>query len=106
MIENANSHFLNQRSRQVESLSKVQESRRIDHFLLNHVDPAVRSARQGARLRISDEQVKESIEKARARLMRLRDTLDDLRATHDCESRSRSLTFRGGGGSISAILGQ
>ena len=105
MIENSNSHFINQRSRQIENLSKVQESRRVDHFLLNHVDPAVRSARLGARLKISDDQVKEVIEKARGRLIRMRDTLDDLRATHDSESRSMSLAFRGGGGSISAILG-
>lgn len=105
MIENSNSHFIHQRWRQMESLSGVHETRRVDHFLLNHVDPAVRSARQGARLKISDEQVLAAIGKVRTRLMRLRDTLDDLRSTDDPESRSAALAFRGGGGLISAVLG-
>jgi hypothetical protein len=42
--------------------------RRADHFLLRHLDPAVRSARYATRLRIADEKVAAAIDEAKGRL--------------------------------------
>jgi len=106
MIENAHIHFITQRSRQIEDLSRVPELRRGEHFLLRHVDPAVRSARLGNLLRIEDEKVAKAISDAKARLVRLRDALADLQAREDAASRSRTPVFRGGVPSINAALGQ
>jgi hypothetical protein len=105
MIENNHSHFVTQRSRQIEDLSRVPEERRTDHFLLRHLDPAVRSARKGARLRIADEQVRRTVDEARARLARLRDALADLHSREGSITRSPPVAFRGGGRGISVVLG-
>jgi hypothetical protein len=106
MIENAHIHFITQRSRQLDDLSSVPELRRAEHFLLRHVDPAVRSARLGDRLKIEDEKVAKIMTDAKSRLVRLRDALADLQAKEGTASRSRSPAFRGGARSISAVLGR
>jgi hypothetical protein len=105
MIENAHTHFIMQRTRQLDDLSSVPELRRAEHFLLRHVDPAVRSARLGSRLKIDDEKVAKVIDEAKSRLIRLRDALADLQATEGTPSRSRSVKFRVGGPTVSAVLG-
>jgi hypothetical protein len=94
-----------QRTRQLDDLSTVPELRRAEHFLLRHVDPAVRSARIGSRLKIDDEKVAKAMHDAKSRLIRLRDALADLQATEGAPSRSRSLKFRVGESAISAVLG-
>ncbi|MGH7097560.1 MAG: hypothetical protein ACREE4_07855 [Stellaceae bacterium] len=105
MLENPYEHFVIQRGRQIENLSNVEETRRIEHFLLSHVDPAVRSARHGVKLKIPDERVRKLVSDSRGRLIRLRDALADLHSFTKPASRSPSLAFRGGGGAISAALG-
>jgi hypothetical protein len=95
MIENSHGHFIRQRSRQLDDLSSVPETRRAEHFLLRHLDPAVRSARLGARLRVSDERVATAISNAKKRLVRLRDALADLQAQNGVVSCSRSPRSRG-----------
>lgn len=105
MLENAHTHFIMQRTRQLDDLSSVPELRRAEHFLLRHVDPGVRSARLGSRLKIDDEKVAKAIDEAKSRLIRLRDALADLQATEGIPSRSRSLKFRVGGPTVSAVLG-
>ncbi len=106
MIENSHIHFLTQRSRQINDLARVPEARRVEHFLLRHVDPAVRSARLGAHLKIADEKVVKVVGDVKSRLVRLRDALADLQATEGTPSWSRSPAFRGGAHSISAVLGR
>jgi hypothetical protein len=106
MIENAHIHFITQRSRQLDDLSSVPELRREEHFLLRHVDPAVRSARLGDRLKIEDEKVAKLMTDVKSRLVRLRDALADLQAKEGAATRSRSPAFRGGARSISAVWGQ
>jgi hypothetical protein len=106
MIENAHIHFITQRSHQLDDLSSVPESRRAEHFLLRHLDPAVRSARLGVRLKIEDEKLAEAMSKVKSRLVRLRDALADLQAREGTASRSRAPAFRGGRHSISAVLGR
>jgi hypothetical protein len=97
---------ITQRFRQLDDLSSVPETRRVEHFLLRHVDPAVRSARLGARLRIADEKVAKAMNDVKLRLVCLRDALADLQAKEGTPSRSRSPVFRGGVHSISAVLGR
>ena len=106
MFENADAHFIGQRSRQLNDLTKVPETRRAEHFLLQHLDTAMRSVRYAARLKIRDEKVKDLVNNARARLARLRDAMGDLHSQDEAATRSRSLAFRGGGPSISAVLGR
>lgn len=106
MVGNWHAHFLTQRSRQLDDLSSVPEARRVDHFLLRHLDPAVRSARSAAKLKITDEQMLKSVMGAKTRLIRIRDALGDLQARGAPETRSRALNFRGGTHPISAVLGR
>ena len=105
MIGNWHAHFLTQRSRQLDDLSSVPEARRIDHFLLRHLDPAVRSARSAVKLKITDENVLKSVTGAKTRLIRIRDALGDLQAKGVPETRSRAPNFRGGARPINAVLG-
>jgi hypothetical protein len=107
MIENSHAHFITQRFRQIDSLSGIPEAQRASHFLRQHLDPAVRSARYASRLRIVDENTKKLVDEAKARLIRVRDALDDLHARERTPSYSQPVAFRGGGGtSISAVLGR
>lgn len=105
MIENAHAHFLAQRSRQLDDLSSVPETRRADHFLLRHLDPAVRSARHAEKLKIADEKVAGAVVQAKSRLVRLRDALGDLQAQGEPETRSRTPVFRGGSRSPAIAIG-
>lgn len=105
MIENSHAHFITQRFRQLSDLSAVPEMRRAEQFLLRHVDPAVRSARFGAHLRIADEGVEKIMSGAKTRLVRLRDALADLHAADSMPSRSRAPAFRGSADAIHAVSG-
>ena len=95
-----------QRFRQISNLASVPEARREEHFLLRHVDPAVRSARLGAELKIEDEKVAKAMKDVKSRLVRLRDALADLQATEGTSSRSPSPAFRGGAHSIRIAAGR
>jgi hypothetical protein len=78
MTENAHAHLITQRNRQLESLSVIPDLRRAEHFLLQQLEPAVRSARLGAKLKIADDDTRRLVDDARRRLVALRDALDDL----------------------------
>lgn len=106
MFESAHAHFLTQRHRQIEDLSNTPELRRTEHFLLRQLDPAIRSARFAAKLKIEDEKVVEVVGKAKTRMIRLRDALADLDSTGQPDTRSPAPLFRGGSKGMSAVLGQ
>ncbi len=106
MIENGHAHFVIQRHRQIDDLSGVPEDRRASHFLLRHLDPAIRTARHATKLKIADDQVSTAVGEAKARMMRLRDALADLDAKGSNETRSRTPNFRGGTKAVSAVLGR
>ena len=107
MIENSHVHFLTQRHRQLDDLSGVPEARRAEHFLLYHLDPAIRSARHAVRLKITDQKVLKAVSDAKVRLIRLRDALAALHEKADAPTRSPTVRFRGGGAkAVSAVLGQ
>ena len=106
MIENEHTHFLTQRHRQLDDLSGVPEDRRASHFLLRHLDPAIRTARYAAKLKMTDEKVVEALGAAKSRMVRLRDALADLDEKGTAGTRSRAPSFRGGAKAISAVLGR
>lgn len=95
MIENPFRHFVIQRSRQIKDLSEVPEVRRAEHFLLHHLDPAVRSARLASRLRFGDDDIAKLINETRKRLINLRDPLGDLHSSSASATRSATPRFRG-----------
>jgi hypothetical protein len=106
MIDNGHAHFITQRSRQIDSLSGAPEARRVDHFLLNLLDPAVRTARFAARLKIQDESLRKLFDESKTRLIRVRDALADLHASESTATYLKPVPFRGGGGAINAVLGR
>jgi hypothetical protein len=106
MTENSHAHFITQRNRQLESLSVIPDPRRAEHFLLQQLEPAVRSARLGAKLKIADDDTRRLVDDARKRLTALRDTLDDLESGGGITTRSPPVALRGGGGAVSAMLGR
>jgi hypothetical protein len=105
MVKNAPAHFLMQRSMQIESLSTIPEARRAEHFLLHHLDPAVRSARQATRLKGLPDPITALLNDAKSRLVGLRDSLGVLQAEDDTIIRSRPPAFRACGGVVDAVLG-
>jgi hypothetical protein len=106
MVENPISHFIGQRSRQLDELSSVSEVRRAEHLLLRQLAPAVRTARRGSRLRIDDDKVKAVVVAAYSRLIRMHDALADILEGDVTISRVRSPLFRGGrGAAAGAALG-
>jgi hypothetical protein len=106
MMENPHAHFITQRNRQLEDLSVVPAARRAEHFLLQQLDPAVRSARLGAKLKIADDDTRRLVDDAGKRLVALRDALDDLESRGSNATRSPAVAFSGGGGAIAAVLGR
>jgi hypothetical protein len=109
MLENGHAHFITQRSRQLEALSKIPPSRRAENFLLRQLDPAVRSTRQASKLKFGDNGVQKLVIDAKSRLTRLRDALGAL---HEADGAavptSASPLFRGnrpGSGGMSVVQG-
>ncbi len=95
MLENPHRHFVIQRSRQIKNLSDAPEARRAEHFLLHHLDPAVRSARLASRLKFANGDVVKLINETKKRLTNLRDPLGDLHSTSASATRSAAPKFRG-----------
>jgi hypothetical protein len=109
MLDNGHAHFITQRSRQLEALSRIPPSRRAESFLLHQLDPAVRSSKQASKLKFGDSGVQKLVADARSRLTRLRDALGAL---HEADGAvapiSASPLFRGtkpGSGGMSVIQG-
>lgn len=109
MLENGHAHFITQRSRQLEALSKIPPSRRAENFLLLQLDPAVRSTRQASKLKFGDEGVQKLVFDAKSRLTRLRDALGALHEADGAAApTSASPLFRGNrpeSGGMSVIQG-
>lgn len=107
MLENSRRHFLTQRNRQIRDLSSAPELRRAEHFLLKHVNPAVRNARRATLLKGLDEDISKIVKTAKGRLDRFSDALADLHANAPPISRSRAPQLRGVlGKTLSAVVGR
>lgn len=105
MIENPHKHFAIQRSKQIKELSEIPESRRAEHFLLHVLDPAVRSARLAARLKLGDDNMLKLIMETKKRLNNLRDPLGDLHASSSTATRSSTPKFRGENQNSQSVAG-
>ncbi len=81
-------HYLRQRALQCEALSSVQEQRRTQDYLDNTLSAAARSARQIAKLRIEDADMKKVTAKNAQRLERVRVVLENLKDTEAVNTRS------------------
>ncbi len=93
-LERPNEHFIIQRGRQIADLSKTPETRRAEHFVRTHLEPAERKARQAARLGVKDEKLSRKLTKNAHRLDDMRRVLEDLHATLPIEDRSPSPSWK------------
>lgn len=80
-LKDPKAHFLRQRSRQIEELSRIPEPRRAQHFLDKELAPAGRTARSAAKLKISDEGLAKVLERSSDRLEKMHAVLESLNGT-------------------------
>ncbi len=106
MLENGHSHFITQRDRQLRTLSTSSEGLRSEMFILRMLDPAIRAARIGDKMKFSDEAIAEVVNKAKTRLIRFRDVMADLNEKSSSVSRTRVPPFRGGTRVLGTAVGQ
>jgi hypothetical protein len=78
MLGNPEAHFMVQKYRQVEDLSRTPETARADRFLTEHVEQARRRSDRAMNLKKTDDDMKAKISKARIRLTRFEGTLTNL----------------------------
>lgn len=74
-------HYLRQRTKPLERLSRVAEGRRVDDFLKHDLDPAARIAETAAKLTSADAAATEMLQRTKERLTRSGPVLRDLQAT-------------------------
>lgn len=79
--KNPKANYLYQRNKQVQALSSVPELRRIQHFLDHYLTDANRIARKAARIRTSDEPLRETLLRSSERLERMSAVLENLKLT-------------------------
>ena len=80
-LKDPKAHYLRQRSRQIEELSGVPETRRAQHFLEKELAAAERTARSAAKLKVSDEGLVKVLERSSVRLEKMHAVLDALNST-------------------------
>jgi hypothetical protein len=87
-VRDPKAHFLFQRAAQYEALSKVPESRRAQDFLDRELAVVERTARNAAKLNVSDPSLKSLLVKNSERLDKMVAVLGDLKTTIDGTSRA------------------
>lgn len=97
---------MQQRARQIRELSQVPETRRAEHFLLNHLGPAVRSSRLAATYKFEGSGLSDLLAKEKARLVRMQDALSALYENTETASRSPAPIFRGKRDAMNLSSGQ
>jgi hypothetical protein len=80
-LKDPKGHYLRQRTKPLERLSRVPAARRVDDFLKNDLDPAARTAETAAKLALADAATVEMLQRINKRLARLGPVLRDLHAT-------------------------
>jgi hypothetical protein len=74
-------HYLFQRTKQIRALSAVSDLRRIEHFLSRDLADANQTARRAARIRTSDESIREMLLRSSERIERISAVLEELKRT-------------------------
>lgn len=87
-------HYLYQRRRPIEDLSRVPYGRRGDHLVARIVGHAVDEARNLDRLRIADDSTKKIIKESRDRVERIYEVLEHFHANNDVAEHVPSLRDR------------
>lgn len=87
-IRDPKGHYLRQRASEYSILSAVPELRRTQHFLDKTLTTADRTARQIAKLKLSDEKLLDLVNKNAGRLDRIRVVLENLKDTESLSTRS------------------
>jgi hypothetical protein len=77
-VKNPKAHFLIQRRKQIEDLERTHQDKRVARYLDYHLRSADRTARQAAKLKISDDSITNALQKSTLRLDRMRGVLEDL----------------------------
>jgi hypothetical protein len=95
-LKNPNAHYLRQRHRQVEELSRVPEQRRAHHFLEKQLGPAEKSARHAAKLKVTDETLIKMLVKTSEHLEKKQAVLEALHAAMPEPSHARAPQRRKG----------
>lgn len=80
-LKDPKGHYLRQRTKPLERLSRVPEARRVGDFLRHDLDPAARIAEKAAKLALADAGAMEMLQRTNERLARLGPVLRDLHAT-------------------------
>ncbi len=80
-LKDPKGHYLRQRTKPLERLSRVPEARRFDDFLKHDLDPAARIAETATKLTMADAEMTELLQRTNERLARLGPVLKDLHAT-------------------------
>jgi hypothetical protein len=101
-IKNPKAHYLRQRARQFERISHIPEARRTQDFLHHDLANTARTARQAAKLKVSDVALAEMLERTSERLNRMQPVLEDLYQTVGTTPRSASPRRRTGRTEVSA----
>ena len=94
-LKDPKGHYLCQRTKPLERLSRVPAARRVDDFLKHDLDPAGRIAETATRLALADAKTAEMLQRTNERLARLGPVLRDLHATVGDGSHARAPTRRG-----------
>lgn len=101
-LKDPKAHYLRQRAKQFERLSRVPETRRVADFFKNDLAPAARTAAEAAKLRVADETVVEMLQRISERLARMGPILNQLHHTVSDGQRSPAPRRRGAGGGAAA----
>lgn len=80
-LKNPKAHYLYQRAKQFERISRIPEARRTQDFLAKDLGDAARTARQAAKLKVSDERLSAMLQRTTERLDRMQLILEDLHQT-------------------------
>jgi hypothetical protein len=105
-LKNPKAHYLRQRTKQFERISRVPEVRRVQDFLDKDLADAMRTARQAEKLKVSDQGLAQMLRRTSERLERMFPLLDDLHQTVGTTSRSASPRRRQGRAGVSASKGR
>jgi len=74
-LKDPKAHFIHQRAKQFERLSRIPEPRRVSDFMGNDLAPTARTAAEAAKLKVADESVGEMLQRTSERLGRMRPIL-------------------------------
>jgi hypothetical protein len=95
-LNNPKAHYLHQRTKQFERISRIPEARRTQDFLDHELANAARTARQAAKLKVSDFELAEVLQRTSERLDRMQPVLEDLHHTVGAMPRLASPRRRAG----------